>query len=82
MDIKNKICIRCNEEIFKEQRAVQLKTFQDDEIIEDIYFHLTCFKLWHEEKAIEKSKNQMKKLINTSLNIAKNFGGDGIYQIQ
>lgn len=73
---KNKICKRCNQEILNGERAVLLRTFMGKEIIEDIYFHLSCYKEWHNTKATEKSKEQMKQLIGMSLDFVKKHRQD------
>jgi len=69
MDIKE--CIYCKKLILKSQRGVLLKTFEGDETIEKVWFHLKCYKEWHDKKAIEKSQKQMEKLIGNSMNVAK-----------
>jgi hypothetical protein len=72
-----KICIKCQEKILPEQRGVLLRTFEGKKVIEDVYFHLSCFKLWHDQKATEKSEKQMKVLIGNSLKFAKQMQDEG-----
>jgi len=81
--MKEKICKYCNEKILKDERGVLLKTFENKKTIEKVYFHLRCFKKWHDDKASEKSEKQMKLLIGNALNFAKSIqhNPDGINTI-
>ena len=50
-------CLKCGEKInLKKDRYVDLSTFQGSKRIEQVFFHINCWKLHFEEKARQKAE--------------------------
>ena len=54
--MNKKECLRCRMDIdLDKERYVLLRTNKGKKIIQEVYFHITCWKLHFEEKARQKS---------------------------
>jgi len=80
---KEKICLKCGENINIDfDLHVNLKTNRGKKNLEDVYFHVNCWKLYFEEKArnkatavIQGAMYKMKPIID---DIASNIRGRNI----
>jgi len=56
-------CYNCLEEINIKERYVNLKTIENNKEIENLYFHLNCWKQYFNKKVTEKSINIIKQSV-------------------
>jgi hypothetical protein len=57
-------CYNCLEEINIKERYVNLKTIENNKEIENLYFHLNCWKQYFNKKVTEKSIKEFENMDN------------------
>lgn len=68
--MSKKLCEVCEKEIDqKKDRYVSLITNQGEKVIEEAYFHITCFQDWFNSKVIAKVVQGQKKAMNLMGNL-------------
>jgi len=71
-----KDCLKCGFEIdLDKERYVLLGTFEKKKIIEEAYFHISCWKLHFEEKARQKAEIVVKEMQKKIMPMAKQIIG-------
>ncbi len=72
-----KICKRCGKEIKKEEKAVLLRTFDDKNIYEELYFHLKCWIDDINERLEKRAIELYKTSMNKSMDVLKGMFSHG-----
>ena len=67
---KKKVCIHCNKQInLNEDKHVLLGTYDGELILNETYFHQSCFNEWYNKKVSEKARNMVKTVQSKAMDL-------------
>lgn len=69
-------CFKCLKVILEKERYMNLKTFNNEIEIENIFFHINCWKDHFNEKVKEKAINVVKQSVPQATNLVKQIVGE------
>lgn len=68
-------CSYCEKEIDFNLRHCLLGTYEGDKPIKEDWFHMHCFKMWHEEKVREKAQNIVASMQKQAMGMMQGLQG-------
>lgn len=70
--MKVKICMRCQKEIVKKDKAVSLKTFIEGvKDLEEVFFHYSCYLEWLNENIGKKAEGMFRQAIGVTQKVVR-----------
>jgi len=67
------ICKRCRREILDDEKAVSLNTFIGKKTLEQLFWHVECWRVDFEERCVSRAEYLFKNSMKKGLAVAKNL---------